>query len=704
MSSRVSLGLAMLVTIGLSSAVTPLAAATAGARPPEPVVRRLANGLTVAVFEDARLPLVQMQMLVPAGAAREPEGESGVANLTVQMLSLGTASRTAEVFSSAIDALGGSLGGTASREYTTVNGAFLAADFEAGLELLADAIVHPVFDQDQLGVAKDQAAAALVRGRQNPVALADEHLWAAVFPGQPYGRSPAGALRTLASLGVPQVQAFHRDHYRPDRALLAIAGDVTPERAFRAVEEVLGSWGGQAQASGPVKAPAPASGWQVRIVDVPGLARAELRVGVRGPGRSSGEHDALGVAGELLGDVGDAKLRVGVTGLEDNGLFSIATSAPVDSAGAAVARLRRILDRWATSPPNPQAVARIQRRLAASFSLQLETRSGLIAHWMAAVLRGKPDGGLADYPSRIGAVPAGTVGTAIERWITPDRMVLVAVGPAERLRTQLAAVGSVEVVSAEAAGEVVESPSTTTKPPTPEQLASGRTLVSQAVQAHGGLQRMRGIKDSSLECDVVMLSGPHEYHGDMLQLRREPRQYSLATTFRGVQSIQVLDGASGWSQAGQSGGSISDLDSLAVLGLRAGFRSDLQHLLLTAADTTSRVAFRGRERRDNRDVDVIEMVAADGERRVLFLDAASHQLVAMEQGERGHSARRLYRDLRPVDGVLWPFNEERFVDGQRTMTLNLRRVAFNVGLRDELFHRPAAPESGRGATGRPKGR
>src|SRR5262249_1922927 len=194
------------------------ARADSGYQPPEPIVRQLGNGLTVAVFEDGRLPLVQMQLLVPAGAAQEPDGEAGVASLTVQMLSLGTASRTPEAFAAAVDALGGSVGGTASREYATVNGAFLSGDFEAGLELLADAAVHPVFPEDQLAAAKDQAASALVRARQNPATLADEHLWALAFPGQPYGRSPAGALRTLASRGGARVPTFHRATHRPQHA------------------------------------------------------------------------------------------------------------------------------------------------------------------------------------------------------------------------------------------------------------------------------------------------------------------------------------------------------------------------------------------------------------------------------------------------------------------------------------------------------
>jgi hypothetical protein len=167
-------------------------------------------------------------------------------------------------------------------------------------------------------------------------------------------------------------------------------------------------------------------------------------------------------------------------------------------------------------------------------------------------------------------------------------------------------------------------------------------------------------------------------------------RFMFSTTFPVLHTVQVLDGARAWSLADANPPRFVDMDSLAIAGLRAGFRSDLQHLLITVADPTTRVAWRGVERVDEADADVIEMVASDGERRVLFLDAASHRLVAMEQNEGGHSARRHYRDYRDVNGVLWPFSEERLLDGQRAMSLTLRRVAFNAGVKDELFRKPGS--------------
>src|SRR5262249_18646583 len=160
---------------------------------------------------------------------------------------------------------------------------------------------------------KSQMAASLARARQNPAGVADELLWAGIYPRHPYGRSPLGALRTLPSLGLTQVRAFHRQQYRPDHALLAIAGDVTPARAFQAAAEILGSWGGHGRTTEIAAAPAAPAGWRVRIVDAPGLTRAVLHAGGAGPSRTASDRVALEAAAELLeGQPGESGRQVRV--------------------------------------------------------------------------------------------------------------------------------------------------------------------------------------------------------------------------------------------------------------------------------------------------------------------------------------------------------------------------------------------------------
>lgn len=688
MSPRALTGSALGLALGLALAAPAVAQQAPGFRAPAPVVRTLPNGLTVAVFEDDRLPLVQIQFLVPAGSVHEPEGEAGVAGLVFQLLGHGTASRTAAAFDHAVQSLGGSVGGSVSREFTTVHGAFLSGDLEAGLELLSDAVVNPLLGDEPLRALKRPLAAGLSDARLDPALLADEHLWAAVFRGHPYGRPPQGAPRALHALGTAEVRAFHRQRYRPDQVLLAIAGDVTPERAFQAAEAQLGSWGGRARESVLPPPPAPAPGWRVRLVDAPGLGRAQVRLGALGPARADPDHDPLTVAAEALAVGPQPGLRISVTGLRGAGLVSVAASAPVDSVGAAVDRMRAALAAASSSPIADEALAAAKRRLIGGFELQFETRGGTIAQWMAAALYAGAGDRLADPPGRIASVAGEEARAAIARWLGAEGVTLVAVGPAEVLRPQLERFGPVEVVPLAAAIEVVETPSATRSEPTDAQLAQGRTLVERALAAHGGAAKLRGIRESSLEGEVVMTPGPREQTGQVLQLRKDPQRFLFSLTVSVLQSVQVLNGERAWSLSGEGGGVAEDLDSLTVTGLRSAFRSDLAHLLRDAAAPATRAAWRGRERRDDRDTDVIELVDPDGTRRVLFLDTGTQRLVAMEQHEGGHTVRRIYRDLREVGGVLWPHQEERQLDGQPTMLLRWSRVAFNTGLADTRFLKP----------------
>ena len=369
-----------------------LAAADLSAfRMPVPVVRTLPNGLRVAVFQDRRLPFVQMQLLLPAGVAQEAAATPGAATFTAQLLRAGTTSRTAEGFAADVDYLGGSLVGTAARDYSTVSGTFLAADFEAGLELLADAVVNPVFPPEEVERFRSQSAGLLLQARQDPAALAEDRLWALAFEGHPYGRNPLGTLESLARMDREAVRAFHRDFYRPDRAVLAIAGDVDPERAFAVANDRFGNWAGRAVT--PPRAPAPAAAG--RDADPPrgpsgpgperGAHRPRLSAAHR-PGRpaapggelhprrrglSSRLSQSLRVDGGLSYDV-----RSSHTILRDAGLISLGTVARNDSVAILVGRMRDELARLRTQPPGEAEVTAARRYFENSYPLQFQTPGG----------------------------------------------------------------------------------------------------------------------------------------------------------------------------------------------------------------------------------------------------------------------------------------------------------------------------------------
>ena len=523
---------------------------------PEAVTRTLGNGLKVAVFRDARLPVVQLQILVPAGSIQEPATGAGVAALTASLLTRGTTSRTAQALADEVDRLGATLSASTTRDYATVGGSFLARDFDLALDLLGDVVLNPVFPLEDVDRLRTETVSQVIQSRQNAGALADDHLWGLAFPNHPYGRPVNGALASLPDLRRANVQQFHRDTYRPDHALLTIAGDVDPEKVFAAVEAQFGNWAGTARIPA---APGVArlAGTKIRIVDAPGLSVAEVRVGHLGPPRGDANYAALLIANQVLGGTTGSRLNVSLRGAQSGWVWhraaSLATmSASVlpDSVVAVVSRMRGELARLAAAAPADTEMAAARRVIGNGYRLQFDQLASAPAQWLAAEYYGL---GSARPEAYLDALAHAELSADARRWLSPEGLAVVVVGPASRLKAGLEALGSVEVVVPASEPAVVALlPSTDTTPPTPEQEAAGRLAVEQALAGHGGAAKLRGILDSTIE-GAMTLHGPRgEVSGKVKQVRREPYQFYSEIEFDQKRTIQVREreGRSGRERRG----------------------------------------------------------------------------------------------------------------------------------------------------------
>jgi zinc protease len=685
-----------------------LALASSAPAAPGPVgapdLETLETGLRVAVFEDHRLPIVQIQLLVPAGLASEPGQESGIANLTAQALTAGTTSRSARDFAADLGRLGGTFGASVGRDYVTVSAAFLARDLDAGLELVADATTHPIFPAEAIDPIKRQALNALLQALQNPAAAADEQLWSQVFPSHPYGRHLYGTLETLPGLGLDQIRTFHGGHYRPDRAVLVIAGDVTGAQALAAAREWFGVWSGRAAAGAPSPPPAAPAALRFQILDRPDLERAEIRLGEAAAPRDAPDYLALALANHCLGGASWSRLpraatipgsagdvRTTLTPLRGTGLFSIAASAPPESTAAVVVRLRDQLTGFLAAPIAGEDLERARRYFQNVLPLQLETLAARTSQWLAADFYGLPADFFDRYDARVASVSAAEVTAAAQRWIDPARLTVVIAGPAARIRPGLEKLGPVEVMAAPAALGSKRVRSEDLKP-SPEQVRRGRELFDQSLAAHGGADRLRAIKDSAVEGDISLVQAAGEITGVVNQTRKEPFKMVFATRFQGLETSQVLNGRSAWSRSGADSSEIVDADSMQVEALRSGYRSDLVHLLLAGLRPGAVPAYEGRESIAGRTVEVVRLAVPGLDRRRYMFDAENHHLLAIEESAPavgGEVSRRLFSEFKSADGVLWPMVEERQLDGMRIMLLKLRKVEIDRGVPDRMFERPA---------------
>ncbi len=697
----------MLMTMMSLALVAATAHAALGAPLRAPVERTLGNGLRVVVFQETRLEMVQIQLRVPAGVIAEPPGQAGVAYVVTEMLRRGTTSRDPRTFTSAVERTGGNIAPSVARDYATLSGTFLARDFETAIELMSDGALYPVFDEEELRRVRSQGLRQLAQNQSSPGSAAEELMWKGMFGQHPYARSPYGEPAVLSNLDAMRVRTFWSERWRPDRAVLAIAGDITPERAFLVAEEWFGRWSGSSEMLAARPAIAPPSRTLVRIIDRP-AERAELRIGTLGPGRGGEDEFALLAAGSLFGGAPARRLngvrtlygrevRAGLLALGDAGMFTIAASAPVDSAGDGVRALTAMMTALST-PSSPEDFTSVQRLMKNAFPMSLETLAARTSNWLAADSHGNATEFFDRYDARVDALTPPAVANAARRWIDPARAMIVAVGPADRLRAQLERFGDIEIVrlagQAPATSEPAATPAAPVKPsgPTAAERLRGRELIQKAVVVHGGLAKLKAIRDSRVEAILTLNVAGQKLDGFMVQARREPDRMVYITEVAGIGTRQTLSGKNAWQLSG-SDSVARDMDSLSVGALRSGFSSDIQHLLLVASDPQARVWARGTAAIG--DVNALAVVVEHPAHvsRTLYLHPVRHRVIGFDQGEPGRDgllARRKFSDFRTVGGILWPYREERLLNGETVMIVDIRDVRFNTGVPDIAFEKPVA--------------
>jgi zinc protease len=655
-----------------------LAAPTAcGAAPFTPVARTLPNGLRVVVFPRPGVRVVQVQLQVAAGMRVERPAQDGLAYLTAQMLRMGTTSRSAEDFKTALDTLGATLAVSVTRDAAQMAAGCRASEFESVLEIMSDAAINPAFGEEAFQDLRRQVAGQLGNEAQSAALLADERATMLAFGAHPYGHAPRATLALLLAATREQVRAFHRDHWRPDASVLAIAGDIDPQRAFAAATEWFGRWAGKAV---PVPAPAsPSAPKGVWVSDLPGSPVTEVRAILVGPGRADPSYAGWAVVRELL-EAGalpagsNAVLSAG----RDASLLLVSAVARPESTAAVAARVRQALRSATASAPSAAALAAARKRAAQGWAFTVESVGQLLSSWLA----GDAAGLAADHLE--GAAAALRAGTPLQISAAPA---LLLAGPTVRMK-DLARLGRIDTLRT----DIEEPMAARTVSFTPEQKKRGRQLIDAAVVAHGGAAKLQAVRTTEQDGDLTMSFSGRDLTGEARYFRQDPSRLAFTTRFLEFEHREVLDGSRGWALSTARDSSVLvPSDSTSLLSLRAILESDLAHLLRAASEPASDVAFAGRDTMDGAPCDQVEFTArANGPVR-LSLDATTHRVVGVDLQPTPQGVwrdRRKWSEFVQIEGVWWPRREARELDGEKVSSTMMRRLVVNGTVDSMLFKRP----------------
>ena len=433
---------------------------------PMPASFQLANGLTVYLNARPGLPVVAANLVVKTGSGANPPNKSGLANYTAAMLDQGTASRSALQIADQVAQLGASLRTTSTMDSTQTRGTSLRRNFEGLLELIADVNRHPSFPAQEIERQRASRLGSLAQQRETPSAVANVAMFAALYgTSHPYGFAELGTEASNKAMTREDLQSFWSQNFVPNNAALIVSGQITETELRPLVEKAFGDWA-RGTPSSPAQANPSTTAARLVIVDKPGSAQTEVRVAMIGAPRSTPDYEALRVMNEELGGLFSSRINLNLR--EDHGYtygassqfvfrrsagpFLVATAVRTDVTAPAVTEILKEVRRMRDTAMTNDELTMAKDSLIRSMPSDFQTSDDVTATTAAIYVYDLGLDYFSKYRTRLTSVTTDQAKAAAEKYIVPDKLVVVAVGDRSKINAGLQALklGSVEVRNADA--------------------------------------------------------------------------------------------------------------------------------------------------------------------------------------------------------------------------------------------------------------
>lgn len=459
MIRRATLLLAALLTCAAARAEIdrskkPAPAEAPAAAFPDYAQRTLPNGLKVFVIEDDRKPTLTFRLLIKSGSIFDGE-KTGLAEMVASLLNRGTATRDAAAFAGQTDFIGMRIEAQAGPDAISVGAAGLTKYTAEIVELFTDAVLRPSFALDQFAKLQRQVLSQLAAERMEPDALASKLAGKVIFGAHPYGayRTP----ETVKAITREDLVAFHKKHFLPNNASLAVVGDVKADAILPIIERALGGW-----QKGEVEAPKlpetpPVEGTVVHLVDRAGSVQSNIIVAQPGPPRNSGDMPELNVLNAALGGGFSGRLFQNLREKhgwtygaysafamhKHAGAFQASTETRNEVTAPAAREILAEIQRL-RNEPMPEPELELQRQYnVGNYLLSLENATRTAQRVQDIDLYDLPADFYKRYATRMASVTPEKLQELAKKYLSSENVAVTVVGEAREIRAELEKIGKV---------------------------------------------------------------------------------------------------------------------------------------------------------------------------------------------------------------------------------------------------------------------
>jgi zinc protease len=414
------------------------------------VERTLPNGLRVIVAKQSAVPKVSITLTILSGYSSDPQDLTGLAQLTADVIQEGTKTRSSREIRRDVFGMGGSLSAAVSQDYSSLVARGLAEFAPRLIDLVADVAINPTLPADEIEILKSQRLQGVAQNKASPQFLANREFRKALFGSHPYART-SETEATLKAIDRAKLEAFHREHYRPNNAFLIVVGDVEPSAVAAAVDKAFGGWTKADVPKATFVAPPTLTGRKVYFVQRPNSVQSSIALGNVAVKRSDPRWYETTLANTIYGGAFNSRIIRNIreekgytyspasdlTGFAAAGFYRFRADVRNEVTGPTLTEVFKEIDGFRRDGAQPAELQGAKSYLRGLFPIQTMTQAGLATTLNNVYVFGLPKDYPETYRAKIAAVSADQVKAGVQVLLGSENSVIVIVGDWAKVKEQL---------------------------------------------------------------------------------------------------------------------------------------------------------------------------------------------------------------------------------------------------------------------------
>jgi zinc protease len=431
--------------------------------PPEAERRVLDNGMVLYLLEDHELPLVDISAMIRTGSIYEPSDKIGLAGLTGHLMRTGGAgSLTGDQLDEELEFMAADIGSGVGEDSGFASLSVLKKDFDRGLRLFADVLMHPRFAEDKLALAKQQTIEGIRRRNDNPHGIASREFRKLLYgPTSPFAYE--ATIKTVHNIQREDIVAFHEKYYHPNQMIIGITGDFNKDEMTEKIRQTFAGWKKSDMTLPRIPPVKEVYNPSVNLVQKD-LTQATVRIGHLSIRHDNPDFFALSILDDILGGEAfasrlfrDVRAEKGLAysagtalrpGNLDYGIFVAYCDTKTASTRQAIAAIIDNIRRIREEPVSDEELQLAKESFLNSFVFSFSDSSQIVNRQMSLEYYGLPKDFLQKYRDEVVRVTKEDLLRVGRKYLHPDGMIILTIGPAD-VAQQLSVFGPVNKIPLE---------------------------------------------------------------------------------------------------------------------------------------------------------------------------------------------------------------------------------------------------------------